>query len=63
MHWFLSIMYVYTVGTALVYPDLTFDTLMDCEDYIYHNKVSMVKEFIDEEELIGFEWFCEMSYE
>tara|TARA_B100001996_G_scaffold320337_1_gene264454 strand:- start:25 stop:195 length:171 start_codon:yes stop_codon:yes gene_type:complete len=56
-------MYVYTVGTALVYPDLTFDTLMDCEDYIYHNKVSMVKEFIDEEELIGFEWFCEMSYE
>jgi len=62
MSWVLSIMYVYVVGTNLLYTDLTFNTLADCEDYIYYNKVSMTKEFIDEEDLIGFEWFCEIGY-
>jgi len=39
-----------------------FDSPEMCEDYIYENKVEIVQQFIDQPNLTGFEFFCEMEY-
>ena len=63
MYWFMSIMYVYAGFITITDAPMQFDTLATCEDYIYENKVEIVKTFIDEPGLTGFEFFCEISYD
>ena len=63
MYWIMTIMFVYAGGFITINETpYQFDSPEMCEDYIYENKVEIVQRFIDQPNLTGFEFFCEMEY-
>ena len=73
MSWILTVMLSYggmismhTLEHDTYIGDLYFQTESQCQDYIYKNKVVVVKDLLetfDDGTLTGFDFMCELRYD